>query len=1083
MLTTRDAAHLLQAAAGMDGLAAIAFATGCTSPPAPLDDEMRRTLLPPSDVATAAVCTGPGAIRALLVEVAAGTPLKPFAEAAAGRLSSRAPHVLWLLLITQRDGRSLVIAAWAGDRSPPRIRALLCDRSRVVDSDAESLRAMIAATGDGDLLTHGRWVEVLGRESLTRRFYTALYDAVHALAATGGAKRPEAMHELALLNVSRLLFLAFLQAKGWLDGDAAFLTRQFDRCMDAGGGFERRVLLPLFFGTLNTPPRQRAARARAFGRIPFLNGGLFTRTPLERAWRDVSFADEAYGVLLGDVLARYRFTAREDQATWSEAAIDPEMLGRAFEGLMAHSDRKASGTFFTPQSIVQRATAAALEESLRGHPDARELLPGLGGETLSVENASKLRRHLEDLTVLDPACGSGAFLVTALERIARLLTVHGDARRETTARRAVLAHSIFGVDSNPTAVWLCELRLWLSVLIDSDETNPARVAPLPNLDHNIRVGDSLAGDGFAAPVAALPRGATTSGSSAAMRQLRERYTRATGPRKATLARDLARRERGRSLTELDLALDAVRARRRDLVSARRMPDLFGERGSATRDQREAALELRRQAAALRRARTAIAAGGALPFSWPVYFPDVAAAGGFDVVVGNPPWVRLHEIPVATRAALRARFRVARAAPWIAEPTGGPRSPGVGLQLDLSAVFLERSCELARVGGVIALLLPSKLWSSLAGAGARRITETMATVRRVEDLTGARDTFDAAVYPSLLIASRTNELGAVDAGSADASPADGAVVSLAVHHRDAVLEWSSERSALAYDASAGAPWILLPAPVRRQFDALRTAGVPLGASEFGPPRLGVKCGHNAAFLVRVLDREGELAAIEDEAGRRAWIESALLRPVLRGEAVTRWRVTSGDDAIIWTHTETGAPLPELPPLAARWFGMRRRDLAARTDARRAARWWSLFRTDAGRAALARVVWCDVGRTPRAAYLPPGDPTVPLNTCYALRCSNPADAMALVALLNSSLAAAWLDVLAEPARGGYRRYFAWTVALLPLPHPWLRARGALSAVTAHAMDGRSPDPRELHEIACASYGLRTADAETLIAWTTR
>ena len=101
----------------------------------------------------------------------------------------------------------------------------------------------------------------------------------------------------------------------------------------------------------------------------------------------MAFADDAYGALLGGVLGRYRFTAREDQATWSEAAIDPEMLGRAFEGLMAHTDRKASGTFFTPQSIVQRVTSAALEESLRGHPASRDVMPGLTGEPLAAGNS------------------------------------------------------------------------------------------------------------------------------------------------------------------------------------------------------------------------------------------------------------------------------------------------------------------------------------------------------------------------------------------------------------------------------------------------------------------------------------------------------------------------------------------------------------------------------------------------------------------------------------------------------------------------------------------------------------------------
>src|SRR6185436_1128241 len=97
--------------------------------------------------------------------------------------------------------------------------------------------------------------------------------------------------------------------------------------------YHRRVLLPLFFGTLNTPPAKRASVARRFGRVPFLNGGLFSRSPVEARHTVLTFTDTDLGELFAELLDRYRFTAREDSATWSEAAIDPEMLGKAFESL------------------------------------------------------------------------------------------------------------------------------------------------------------------------------------------------------------------------------------------------------------------------------------------------------------------------------------------------------------------------------------------------------------------------------------------------------------------------------------------------------------------------------------------------------------------------------------------------------------------------------------------------------------------------------------------------------------------------------------------------------------------------------
>src|SRR6185437_11196248 len=489
---------------------------------------------------------------------------------------------------------------------PPRVAALVSRRGRVVESDAETVCALAAAHGDRDLLTHARWIEILSRESLTLRFYRSLEQSVDAIARSSTVGNRDARTELALLHTSRLLFLSFLEAKGWLDGDRAFLSHQFERCLTRGGGFERRVLRPLFFGTLNTPLARRASVARRFGRVPFLNGGLFSRAPLERTTHGVEFSDDAYGRLLFDLFGQYRFTAREESASWSEAAVDPEMLGRAFESLMGGAERRRTGAFFTPFALVERVTSAGLDAALGAPHD---------------------RVALEQITVLDPACGSGAFLVHALERISALLAAAGDERSIDVIRRDVLTRSIFGVDVNPIAVWLCELRLWLSVVIESPATNPATVMPLPNLDRNVRVGDALAGGGIDAD-------ARDEGSSGT-RRLRERYVRASGARKAALSRQLDRAERTQALDVIDAELARTARRRRDLIVARRGRDLFGGRYHPTRDERDAAMLLRRLSASLRASRRRIASGGALAFSFRVHFADVAARGGFSLVIGNP----------------------------------------------------------------------------------------------------------------------------------------------------------------------------------------------------------------------------------------------------------------------------------------------------------------------------------------------------------------------------------------------------------------------------------------------------------------
>ena len=365
MPTLRAAAVLLAAATDLASLGPIAAVVGCDGAPASLDAESRTALGIPEDCLAARVARGPGTLRALLLEITLGRPMREVIALLARRLSSRAPHLLWLAIACRNATTELAIAAWLPGRSGPRIGALVVDRTHVVDSDAETLCALSASMESVDVLTHARWVGILGREAVTRRFYRTLERLVHALADEArGHASAESRREIALLYASRLLFLSFLEAKEWLDGDRAFLSRRYDECVGDRGGFQRRVLLPLFFGTLNTPVRSRATTARALGRIPFLNGGLFARSPLERTHAGLEFRDEELGRFLLELLGRYRFTAREETADWSEAAIDPEMLGRAFECLMAGHERRETGAFFTPHELVARVTDEALAHAV-----------------------------------------------------------------------------------------------------------------------------------------------------------------------------------------------------------------------------------------------------------------------------------------------------------------------------------------------------------------------------------------------------------------------------------------------------------------------------------------------------------------------------------------------------------------------------------------------------------------------------------------------------------------------------------------------------------------------------------------------
>jgi Eco57I restriction-modification methylase len=1054
--TLERAAALLRRAISPGGIDAILAELGFPGPPLPLGRDGIDALGLPAAVRSVRIAPGRGALRALALELDDSGDTRETLIQVAGALGRNASQFLWLVVASRASTAESAIVCWRSDGARVRLASSLWRPDRIAHSDAETLCTLAAVGGDSDLLTHARWLDVLGREAITSRFFRNLQRVITDLDASLTGRIDAAdRRDLALLCVSRLIFLSFLETKGWLNGDFSFLANGYSRCMEAGGRYQRRVLEPLFFGTLNTVVSARSPRAREFGRIPFLNGGLFSRSPLEKQRRDCVFSDEALGNAFASLFSHYRFSGREDSAEWSEASIDPEILGKAFEALMGSADRKKSGAFYTPQELVDGLSSHALGSVMRLRSAA-------------ADRSDFLRR----IKVLDPACGSGAFLVHVLERLATLRRADGESGSISEIRRRVLTHSIFGVDLSPMAVWLCELRLWLSIVVESDEPDPMRIPPLPNLDHNIRIGDSLAGVAFGN----TDRVSGTRKFAA----LRGRYVKATGPRKLTLARALDRMARISAIDVLGREIVRLTAERKGMLAMARARDLFGLRHPPDPQTRIRLEGIRRGIREANQQRKALREGAALPFSFGAQFADIAAGGGFDLVIGNPPWVRIHRIAEASRQRLRQSFTVYRRAAWESGATGAGAGRGFAAQIDLAALFVERGCDLLRQGGTLAYLLPSKLWRSLAGGGVRELLIERADIVLIEDLSRSRSQFDAAVYPSLLVARLRREPANApsDARVAAALPPPDRIA-IRIRAGGTTRGWRCPPHRLSVDGTPGSPWLLVPGSVRKAFDYLTRCAAPLRASRFGRPLLGVKTGCNDAYLVRVDSLEGDTARVcaGDRVGE---IEREILRPVIRGETLGRWMLAARSEYVVWTHSDDGASRRELPPLAHRWLSHHRNTLSNRTDLHPRSRWWSLFRTESAAFDQARVIWADFGLRPRAIAVAEGEAFVALNTCYVLPCVRLDDAHALAAILNGPLAAAWLNAIAEPARGGYRRYLGWTMAMLPIPVRWNRARRILAPLGHRAMQGEIPSDEELLAAALEAYRVAAEKVRPLLSW---
>ena len=392
--------------------------------------------------------------------------------------------------------------------------------------------------------------------------------------------------------------------------------------------------------------------ARQFGAIPFLNGGLFEPHLLERRYR-ADIPNPLWCDAFDRLFERFHFTVSEGTKPGSVA---PDMLGHVFEGVMDPEDRQASGTFYTPASMVERLVDAALAVVLAIRMRCSEQ----EAERRLIEQDPAAARMLDGITVLDPAVGSGAFLLGTLHR----LSVTGKPSGHAERKRRVLQQSLFGVDRNAAAVRLAELRLWLSVIADDPSDSAHAVQPLPNLDCLIRQGDSLFDPGGLDLLSAASRQDPT--LVIEISQVRKQVIGATGSQKRRWVRQLRQLEAqalGNSLRQAEEQRSGVIA---GYLQLARAPDLFGRQRGLDRELRAGLSQERAALRWLRQARRQLSRHDEMPwFHYHSAFADVFAQGGFDLVIGNPPWLRSEAIPPNTRRQIAARYRWWRSRPaWL-----------------------------------------------------------------------------------------------------------------------------------------------------------------------------------------------------------------------------------------------------------------------------------------------------------------------------------------------------------------------------------------------------------------------------------
>jgi len=641
-----------------------------------------------------------------------GSPDLPFGaeRPVVSRLLKQHPYALFVFSNAQQDRWHFLNVKYDAQLARRNLyRRITVAPGEQLRTATERLSMLDIETFGGDLSRlsaleiQARHDEAFDVERVTKKFfeqYGVVFHLVERLIRGIPETDRKRLFTQRLFN--RLMFIAFIQKKGWLryQGDSNYLSalrKAYARQADPAGNFYRDRLQVLFFAGLNTEVDVMGINRGAFmkeliGDVPYLNGGLFEEDEDDRN-PGIVVPDEATYAILHELLDRFNFTVTESTPLDVEVAVDPEMLGKVFEELV--TGRHETGSYYTPKPVV----AFMGREALKGYLQTQLPTESSGAIERFVEerdptglrDPEAVLEALRRVTVCDPACGSGAYLLGMLHellelRAALFATKQLDPLSTYQRKLEIIQNNLYGVDLDPFAVNIARLRLWLSLAVDFDGPQPL---PLPNLDFKIEVGDSL--------LAPDPgKGLQVSAREHLIEEylrLKARFMTAHGGEKQTIKGEIERAKQG--------------------------IELWTHGG-----------------------------GAVVGFDWPVEFAEVFVQDGFDIVLANPPYVRADaqfrhiENEVDRRAAITN---------WKAFRQTLQRSGSYQTlyeKWDLYVPFLERGYQLLRPGGRMVFIIPD---AYNAAKYARKSHEFFLRNSRIERIDFCTDIplFEAGVSNTVL----------------------------------------------------------------------------------------------------------------------------------------------------------------------------------------------------------------------------------------------------------------------------------------------------------------------------------------------
>lgn len=616
-----------------------------------------------------------------------------------------------------------------------------------------------------------RLAESLDVERVTRKFYNEFSTLrVDFIDMIQGIEREADRFWYASVLLNRLMFIYFLQKRGFIQNNTRYLDDKLKESQKRGADrYYDEFLDVLFFEGFAKPENQRSTEAKALlGQIRYLNGGLFIPHKLEIEYQNITIPDRAFENVL-NLFGSYSWHL-DDTPGADDNEINPDVLGYIFE---KYINQKAFGAYYTRTEITQylceRTIHAVIldrihQNSTRKFSDLNEVLVKLDADLCRL----LLFTVLPKISILDPACGSGAFLVAAMKTLLDIYAaVYGKIRflndtnltahlREIDqkhpsinyyVRKRIITDNLYGVDIMEEAAEIAKLRLFL-VLVSSAQSVDD-LEPLPNIDFNLMTGNSLIGLLTVDP----ERFDASNQSQDMLQRLKAQQYKKTLEEKNRQI-DIYRKTSSvvDDLQSLRDGIDKLREEAYHDLNEILLDD-FNRLGIQFEEVQINGKSKKRKLATRDIKRLD-------PFHWGYEFDEIIETrGGFDVIIANPPWeifkpidrefAKRYDENIDRRVSTKEEFKAVldkmlenpeirddyldylssfpyvssfyRADAYYTHQTGVVNGRKVGSDINLYKLFIEQSYKLLRDGGLCGIVLPSGIYSDL---GTKQLRELL-----------------------------------------------------------------------------------------------------------------------------------------------------------------------------------------------------------------------------------------------------------------------------------------------------------------------------------------------------------------------